>query len=158
MSYCNLCENLTVARLFPPNIYHHAENISVLIESGTECQLCAMLLRAVIAAQKIDDPEYSTIFRGLPENDPLLVRASDEMSDCENEKKDNRWNMGPEDTADDHSGVKLQILEETQRRYSTINLDGFTHIGIWTRSRRILSSLTLMVQEGESGCFATIFD
>lgn len=89
MSYCNLCENLTVARLFPPNIYHHAENISVLIESATECQLCAMLLRAIIEAHEIHDPEYSTAFRGLLWDGPLLEEASDEMSDCENEKKDN---------------------------------------------------------------------
>jgi hypothetical protein len=117
-----------------------------------------MLLRAIMNDKKMDDPDYSTTFRGLAEDDPLLVGASHEMSDCENKKKVNRWNMDSEDITDDRSRVKLQILEETQRKHSTINLDGFTHIGIWTGFRRMLSSLTLMVQEGESSRLATVFD
>lgn len=50
---------------------------------------------------------------------------------------------------DDNYNIKLQIVEDVPRSGSSIDLNGFTHIGIWQKSERMLSSLTLMVQEGE---------
>ena len=108
-----------------------------------------MLLRIIKAARTYGDSEYSTYFRGY-QDIPLLVGASDAMFDCEVEEKCDPY------IARDKSRIKLQILEETQRKRSTIkNLDGFTHIGIWVKARRMLSSMTVMVQEGEFDHSAT---
>ena len=149
MSYCNLCNNLTIARLYPPNIYYHAKNVYRLEDSALDCQLCAMILRIIKTARTYGDCEYSTDFGGS-QDIPLLVGASDAMFDCEVEEKCDPY------IARDKSRIKLQILEETQRKRSTIkNLDGFTHIGIWVKARRMLSSMTVMVQEGEFDHSAT---
>jgi hypothetical protein len=142
MSYCNLCDNLTVAKLYPPNIYHHAANVSALENSSLNCKLCALLQRVIKATKTFDDLEYIFDPCSRP---PLLVGATDAMFAFDESESYNQDNIS------DNFSVKLQILKETQRVRSTVeNLDGFTHIGIWTHSKRMISSLTLMVQEGKS--------
>ncbi|KAF2676494.1 HET-domain-containing protein [Lentithecium fluviatile CBS 122367] len=43
MSFCSLCSGLTVAKLYPPNIYQHAENFKALESSSRTCSLCKMM-------------------------------------------------------------------------------------------------------------------
>lgn len=144
MTYCDLCSNLTVARLYPPSIYHHAESVSALQESSRSCDLCALLDRVIMAADSDSDDEYDSRHMCASQNTSPLLGATDAMFAREGSESHDQ------DSTSDNFGVKLQILRETQRKNSTVDdLDGFTHIGIWTHSKLMISSLTLMVQEGK---------
>lgn len=95
-----------------------------------------------MAAKNPEGSEYSPHI--ISELGPLLVGATDTMFDSDHRESYDQ------DITSDNLGVKLQILKETQRKRSTVdNLDGFTHIGIWIRSKHMTSSLTLVVEEGQ---------
>lgn len=153
MSYCNLCNSLTIAKLFPPNIFYHAKNLAALERSSQTCSLCTMLYRCVVAAeghrseynpQPISEQTEAPLLKGTID-DQL---ACDESGTCDDDRACEESSRCDERRTSDNFSIKLQIIEETPRRSSSTNLDGFTHIGIWIRSRRMLSSLTLVVQEG----------
>jgi hypothetical protein len=55
MPYCNLCENLTIKKLWLPNIYYHAKTLAALDESSTAWVLCTNLLRYINADHRIED-------------------------------------------------------------------------------------------------------
>ena len=43
MPLCELCRGLTIAKLFPPNIYYHANSLAALEISGQSCSICQMM-------------------------------------------------------------------------------------------------------------------
>jgi hypothetical protein len=166
MHYCELCNGLAVWKLFPPNIYRHAETIAALEDSSHSCSLCMMLHRCIVSAGE-DYSEYNPQPIMEISKPPLLVHTTSGqhvLSHNELRKVDQVYGGDQPYTADrahiespdqdqasteDKLCIKLQIIEETPRRNSTTNLNGFTHIGVWTKSERMLTSLTLMVQEGK---------
>jgi hypothetical protein len=47
MSFCDLCSGLTIAKLYPPNVYYHASSPSALETSADSCSLCKMMHKSM---------------------------------------------------------------------------------------------------------------
>ncbi|KAH6615180.1 heterokaryon incompatibility protein-domain-containing protein [Boeremia exigua] len=178
MSYCDLCNGLTIEELFPPSIYRHAKSLAALKQSSQNCSLCMLLYRCITASGS-EYSEYNPQPLGDHSNLPRLVGylvgqpacdvgvfndstkdedatvAREDIQSCDDDSirdEDSTSDVGAyggdsEGTTSDDVCVKLQIIEETERHSSSINLDGFTHIGVWIKPKRMLTSLTLAVQE-----------
>ncbi|KAH6616856.1 heterokaryon incompatibility protein-domain-containing protein [Boeremia exigua] len=159
MPYCDLCNGLTIEGLFPPNIYHHAKTLAALEESGKTCELCKLLYRCIRPAGDYRT-EYHPRFLSSSKA-PRLVGWTDDMllsydlEACSDTGASDGASQLPTNACSVASNVvsiKLQILEESeiQKKESFLpSLDGFTHIGIWTESPHMLTSLTLFVHEGD---------
>jgi hypothetical protein len=163
MQYCDLCTGLTIWKLFPPNVYRHAETLAALEDSSQSCSLCMMLHRCIASAGE-DYSEYNPQPIMKQSSPPLLVCTTShqqhheatkdgEVYDEDEPHKMDRTCIESSDqdqaSTEDKFSIKLQIIEETPRCNSTTNLNGFMHIGVWTQPKRMLTSLTLMVQEGK---------
>lgn len=130
MSFCHLCSGLTLSRLYPPNIYHHAENLAGLEQSGQVCQLCKLIHWCVLKA-----PEY--YHNITPEL--YFEGAVDEK------------NLPNEVESRNQCSIKLQIVRGSW--YKRGNKTEIRHIGIWMKSKYMLADLTLTVEEGITPCF-----
>jgi hypothetical protein len=124
-----------------------------------------MMLHRCIASAGEEHSEYNPQPIMKNSKPPLLVDTTsgqhvsryneiykvDQVYGDDQSHREDRDYIEIEDQAstEDKLSIKLQIIEETTRRNSTTSLNGFTHIGVWTKSKRMLTSLTLMVQEGE---------
>jgi hypothetical protein len=110
-------------------------------------------------------PEYNPLSIGPDDDTPSLVEIIGEETGAaggsrgehnDRRDKDDRVKSKDENCVKilesvnngDSCSIKLRILEETVRKRSTIDMDGFAHICTWTISNRPLTSLSLMVQEG----------
>lgn len=125
MAFCDLCTGITVENLYPPNIYHHGENLAVVEESAKNCQLCKLI--------------HWCIWRDSEcENVPFLnfESADDEMVPYGQNEERNKCS------------IKLQIVSG---KHDGVDMRGaFKHIGIWMKSKYMVSDMTLVVEEGIS--------
>jgi hypothetical protein len=145
MRYCDLCNGLTIWKLFPPNIYRHAETLAALEDSSHSCSLCMMLHRCIASAGE-EHSEYNPQPIMKNSKPPLLVdttsgqhvsrhneihKVNQVYGDDQSHGVD-RACIEIEDQASTEGKLssKLQIIEDTTRRNSTTRLNGFTHIGV----------------------------
>jgi hypothetical protein len=124
--FCDLCNGLTIAKLYPPNVYHHGESLTVLEQSGKTCRLC-MLIYWSISVVRWREKRPQLHFEGATE-DEISYR----------------------DEAHRRCSVKLQILPGERDRTGKAN--EIRHVGIWTRSKYMVAELSLLVEEGTSRC------
>lgn len=123
MNLCDLCSNLTIERLYPPNIYHHGENLAAVEESGKTCQLCN-LISLCIWRNVEQEGRPQLHFEGAA-LEAVSVDHIEERNRC---------------------CIKLQILPELS--HTEQGQLGIKYIGIWMKSRYMVSDITLSVQEG----------
>jgi hypothetical protein len=123
MPLCDLCSHLTIARLYPPNIYRHATNLAAVEQSGKTCQLCKLIHWCLqMNSEHEGSPELG--FEGAIE-EMLPYGQHEERNQC---------------------SIKLQIIPGKSNGQSKPG--EFTHVGIWMKSKFMISSLTLSVEEG----------
>jgi hypothetical protein len=119
MEFCELCNGLTIAKIWPPNYYEHAANLVVLKASAKECGLCKILHRCIRGcllppfSSKLQLDGAIDVPYGI-EQDPL--------------------NSG---------SIKLQILTN-----DIPHGKGCTRIGIWGPSNSRWAEAILSVEEG----------
>jgi hypothetical protein len=127
MSLCTVCSDLTIGGLYPPNIYRHAENLAAVEQSGKTCQLCKLIHWCLqMNSEREGAPELK--FEGADE-EMIPYGDNEERNQC---------------------SIKLQIISDECN-----GGDGpgeFTHVGIWMKSRYMISDLTLSVEEGTASC------
>jgi hypothetical protein len=121
MSLCQLCEGLTLQKLYPPNVYIHAASVEALEESGKDCKMCALLSGSISQGFGSVPIIYSRQLQGVT-NGKLLAQSS----------------------------IKLQVLIESSEksRYLPDGADGLNSIGIWVEPTTILSVVSMNVEEG----------
>ncbi|KAF1847863.1 HET-domain-containing protein [Cucurbitaria berberidis CBS 394.84] len=124
MSLCKLCNSLSIARLYPPNVYPHAENLAALEASANDCRLCKMIHWCIErGGEREHHPQLN--FEGASDEPPSYG----------------------EHEARDKCAVKLQIIPG---HWNAIKPQkGFTHVGIWLISKWMTADLTLSVEEGD---------
>lgn len=124
MTLCDLCSNLTIERIYPPNIYYHGENLAAVEESGKTCQLCNLI--ALCIRRNLEQ-----------EGRPLLhfEGAALQAVPFDQTRERNRC------------CIKLQILQN-QPDHNEQNQPGIKGIGIWMKSVYMVSDITLSVEEG----------
>jgi hypothetical protein len=130
MTFCQLCEGLTIAKLWPPNIYYHAKSVDDLEESAKNCEICALL----------DECVYSGM--GRPPVKPLS-----QLEGVTNE------------IFLDKRSIKLQIMTESSPGAYLRSEDpnGFTVVGIWIDTVDMYSLVCLTVEEGiPTRCFGML--
>lgn len=123
MAFCDLCIGMTVDKLYPPHIYHHGENLAIVEQSAKTCQLCKLIHWCMWR-----DSERESV--------PMLhfEGADEEMVPYAQNEERNKCS------------IKLQIIAGTQDRFG--KQGGFKHIGIWMKSKYMISDLRLVVEEG----------
>ncbi|CAO2647093.1 Nn.00g080150.m01.CDS01 [Neocucurbitaria sp. VM-36] len=124
MGLCLLCSGLTIAKLYPPNIYNHAENLATLEASAQDCRLCKMIHWCTKRGNEFEHrPQLN--FDGACQK--LFPYAGDE--------------------ARNKCSIKLQIIP---RHWNSQNTKpGFTHVGIWMMYKWMVADMTLCVEEGD---------
>jgi hypothetical protein len=128
MALCDLCSRLTIANLYPPSIYYHGENLAAVQESGQTCQLCKLIHWCCTLNDSESESCLQTQFEG----------AVNEVTPYE--EKEERG----------HSSIKLQLMPGTW--YNEGKPNELKHIGIWMKSKYMVSSMTLLVEEGSALC------
>lgn len=124
MTLCHLCSALTLETLYPPNFFRHARDFGVLAEAAKACRLCKMI-------------HWSVQYHGNEaEHHPTLdfEGAADVITPYQELEERNRCS------------VKLQIVPGDWNQVQPSR--GFSHIGIWLKSRWMISDLTISVEEG----------
>ena len=123
MAFCELCNNLSITKLWPPNIYHHAANYAVLEASAEHCRLCKMMHWCIGAG---NEREHSPQLHFEGATDAISMRDGAETRNA--------------------SSVKLQILPGSW--HPTHSQNGFRYVGLWMQSKFMLTDMVLSVQEG----------
>jgi hypothetical protein len=122
MSLCQLCEGLTLEKLYPPNVYIHAASVEALEESAEDCRICALLAHSISCGFGSASDMFSDQLQGYTD-EALLAQSS---------------------------SIKLQILIESvaKSRHLPDGADGISSIGIWVEPMTILSEVRMFVEEG----------
>jgi hypothetical protein len=157
MSFCGLCNGLTIEKLYPPNIYYHAENLTALEQSGKTCRLCAFMHWCIT---RTDDPHCFHLTSALPlsaremprlqtNDDATQIEESDEVLDG--------WQYRLTKPLDSYR-VQLQIVLEPMVKSHSFREDshGFAHVGVWLNRGRMRTDMTLAVEEGSCLCYSNI--
>jgi hypothetical protein len=126
MSFCDLCSRLTITNLHPPSIYYHGENLAAVQESGKTCQLCKLIHWCCTLRDSEHDGCLQTKFEG----------AVDEVTSYSDKEERNQCS------------IKLQFMPGTWNDEGKEN--ELRHIGIWMKSKYMISSMTLAVEEGSA--------
>jgi hypothetical protein len=129
MFFCDLCSGLTIAKLYPPNIYHHGENLIAIERTGEFCQLCRLIYCCLQStSQYVKVPEL--LFEGAVDED--------------------KW--GTDVESRNQSSIKLQIIPGhwSDRRHNSSEI---RFVGIWMKTKYMLADFTLAVEEGTTICF-----
>lgn len=92
MSYCHLCQSLTIEKLFPPNIFHHATSVAALEKSGRTCRLC-MFMHKYIDASGNPHSEFNPAPIGENSSAPQLIgdpvdRLAHDEAACKEDTKE----------------------------------------------------------------------
>lgn len=144
-TFCELCQGLTVAKLRPPNFYRHAENRAALQSSAKNCRLCDIIDRAIWREGVGTDYGPQLHFEGA-------VDASYFFSEQEKAERDS-------------CPLKLALVpdnwRDNPRSKPSNKAPGFAYIGVWLKSKYIMTGLHLAVEEGDPlgrlGCAADDF-
>jgi hypothetical protein len=125
MLLCNLCSNLTIAKLYPPNIYHHAQNMAAVEQSAKTCPLCKTICQSVDWTM---ESQYSPQlgFQGA---------VDDAVPSTDQDQRDR-----------DQCSLKLQII--TGQLKGCVERGAITHLGVWMKSKYMVHAMTLLVEEG----------
>jgi hypothetical protein len=132
MSFCDLCNDLTITKLYPPNFCHHAESMAALEASEDNCPLCRMLYYSLNEGH--EDPRARA---GLTRKDIPELQFHGATSE---------YNPFDYHEARNKSSVKLQIIPGSWNKVEPTT--GFTHIGIWMMSKWMVACVSLAVEEG----------
>ena len=135
MSLCELCNGLSITKLYPPNIYYHANNMAALEASAKDCRICKMIYWCIQQGKEFsrDGGKPKLDFDGASDKEPSYgVTESYDIYEARN-----------------NCSVKLQII--LGHRHCPEPKYGFSHIGIWMMSKWMLTDLTLSVEEGTIG-------
>lgn len=128
MAFCDLCTGMTIEKLYPPDIYYHGENLAVVEESAKNCQLCKLIHWCMWRDSECENAPFLK-FEGADE-DMVPYGQNEERNKC---------------------SIKLQIVAEAHDSVGT-PAGGFKHIGIWMKSKYMVSDMTLVVEEGTASC------
>jgi hypothetical protein len=123
MSFCDLCNGLTITKLYPPNFYHHADNMAVLKASAHHCLLCKMLHWCLDRGNEAEDCPQLQFHGAIDEYTPYAYHE-----------------------IRDKSSIKLQIIPGSWNQVEPT--DGFTHVGLWMLSKWMVADVTVAVEEG----------
>jgi len=126
MPLCHLCSGLSFENLYPPNFYCHATDLASLEASASDCRLCRML-HGCINEPKEHSKQPELRFEG----------ATDV---CITSRKDREG-----------SSIKLQIVPGDLYPWQP-EREGASHVGIWMKSKWMVASLILSVEEGNKVC------
>lgn len=124
MSFCDLCSGLSIAKLYPPNIYHHADNLAALEASAESCSLCKMMLWCIEHTSGMLGYIPRLHFEGASQEQIFYRRG-------------NVW---------DGVSVKLQIVPG--RWNDDKKTDEIRRIGIWLGSKFMVNDMILALEEG----------
>lgn len=130
---CELCRGLTIAKLRPPNFYRHAENRAALQSSAGNCRLCAIIERAIWRDGFGKEWGPQLQFEGAV---------------------DTGWFASEQEKAEsDSCAVKLALVPENWAEESENKTPkktpSFAYIGVWLKSKYIVTDLHLVVEEGD---------
>jgi hypothetical protein len=128
-AFCALCSHLTIAALYPPNVYHHAANLAAVEQSGKTCQLCKLIHWCLHTNTEYESTPHLEFEGADQEIVPYGNDALEERNQC---------------------SIKLQIIPKQPN--DGVRPGGFTHVGLWMKSKYMISDLTLSVEEGTASC------
>lgn len=149
MSFCDLCNGLTIEKSYPPNIYYHAENLAALEQSGESCRLCAFMHWCIT---RTDNPDCFHLTSTVPlpaKALPRLETTDDALITEETDEVHDEFKFRLTKPLDSFR-VKLQIILEPAIKPTSYreDADGFTHVGIWLNAGRMRTDMTIAVEEG----------
>ncbi|KAF3033151.1 hypothetical protein E8E12_003612 [Didymella heteroderae] len=149
MPFCDLCNGLTIEKLYPPNVYYHAENLTALQQSGKTCRLCVFIHWCIT---RTDNPNcfHLESVEPFPAGQLPRLRMSDDA--ILNEELDevlDGWQYRLTKPLNGYS-IKLQIVLERAVKSSSCRKDddGFAYVGIWLNPGRMRTDMGLAVEEG----------
>jgi len=136
MSLCALCSALTIAKLYPPNIYHHGANLPALKQSGESCQLCKLIHWSISRASEAGNMHHPQLhFEGAL--DGLLPYGK------HNER--------------DQCSIKLQIITQAwNEKFEMVETNEIFKVGIWMNSKHMIDDFALVVEEGIAACVSVL--
>ena len=121
---------MSIAELYPPNIYYHAESLVALERSGHSCQLCKLMHWSISRANEPDDS---------PELD--IAGAPSELVSYEEDEERGRCSVKLQ--------IKTRALEGgVGREFEYIDTNEIREVGIWMRSKHMITTIGLVVEEG----------
>lgn len=145
---CRLCQGLTISSLRAPDGHVHAPSRAALLASAATCRLCALIEREIFWARG-DGSGPEMQFEGAVDRGFSTCGASGEAEEDEAARVD-------------ACAVRLAIVPDgwdktpAQKATTTTTTPGndarsagFASIGIWLKSKHMLTDLHVVVEEGD---------